>query len=58
MNANNRNWEEIANELSKEADPQTRQKLERDLGSALERAGFQNFSRRKQQPRDQHSEDK
>lgn len=58
MNVANRRWEEIAKELSKEADPQKRQKLERDLGSALEQAGFQKFSRRKPQLRDRHSEDK
>jgi len=58
MDVAKRSWQEIAKELSKEADPQKRQKLERDLGSALERAGFQKFSRRKQKPRDRQSEDK
>jgi hypothetical protein len=58
MDVAKRSWQEIAKELGKEADPQKRQKLERDLGSALERAGFQKFSRRKQQPRDRQSQDK
>ncbi len=40
-----RNWEDIARELSRETDPRLRRKLERDLGPALERAGFQKLSR-------------
>jgi len=35
MDVAKQSWQEIAKELSKEADPQRRQKLERDLGSAL-----------------------
>jgi hypothetical protein len=40
-----RNWEDIVRELSRETDPRRRRKLERDLGRALERAGFQKLSR-------------
>ena len=41
-----RNWEDIARELSRETDPRRRRKLERDLGPALERAGFQKLGRK------------
>jgi hypothetical protein len=40
-----RNWQEIANKLAKEPDAKKRRKLQHDLRAALERAGFQNFSR-------------
>jgi hypothetical protein len=43
-----RNWQEIANKLAKEPDAEKRRKLQRDLRAALERAGFENFSRGKE----------
>jgi hypothetical protein len=46
----NRNWDDIARELCRERDPQKRKRLEYELGVALKRAGFQQFSRRAQQP--------
>ena len=46
MDETHKSWEEIVRELRREADPRKRKELEGDLNSALERAGFQKFSRR------------
>ena len=50
MTEENLTWEEIARAFGKEKDPRRRKELERNLGIALERAGFQNFSFRKRLP--------
>jgi|KBSSwiStaDraftv2_1062776.scaffolds.fasta_scaffold13197_7 hypothetical protein len=58
MDEVNRSWEEIVTQWRRETDPRRRKELERDLHSALERAGFQKFSRRVQQSSDEQTEDK
>ena len=58
MDEVNRSWEEIVRELRSEADPRKRKELERDLNSALERAGFLKFSPPLQQSADEDGEGK
>lgn len=50
MSDERRSWKDIASELAKEKDPQQRRYLERELVSALERAGFRKFSGRPASP--------
>ena len=61
MSDENPNWEDIARELGGERDQRKRKRLEYELGIALERAGFQQFSRTAQQTgndnEDEYTED-